>query len=56
MPTQPFGWFKKPVTNVADIKGLKYRTVGLAADLLQAMGMSSPSFRAAKSCRPWSAA
>jgi TRAP-type mannitol/chloroaromatic compound transport system substrate-binding protein len=40
MPTQPFGWFKKPVTNVNDIKGLKYRTVGLAADLLQAMGMS----------------
>jgi TRAP-type mannitol/chloroaromatic compound transport system substrate-binding protein len=40
MPTQPFGWFKKPVTSVADIKGLKYRTVGLAADLLQAMGMS----------------
>ena len=33
MPTQPLGWFKKPVTSAADIKGLKYRTVGLAADL-----------------------
>ena len=40
MPTQPLGWFKKPVTNAADLKGLKYRTVGLAADLFQAMGAS----------------
>jgi TRAP-type mannitol/chloroaromatic compound transport system substrate-binding protein len=40
MPTQPLGWFKKPVTSAADVKGLKYRTVGLAADLHQAMGMS----------------
>ena len=40
MPAQPFGWFKKPVTTVDDIKGLKYRTVGLAADLMQEMGMS----------------
>jgi TRAP-type mannitol/chloroaromatic compound transport system substrate-binding protein len=40
MPAQPFGWFKKPVTKLAEIKGLKYRTVGLAADLMQRMGMS----------------
>jgi len=38
MPTQPLGWFKKTVTSGADIKGLKYRTVGLAADLFQQMG------------------
>jgi len=38
MPTQPFGWFKNPVKNAAGLKGLKYRTVGLAADLFQAMG------------------
>ncbi len=38
MPTQPLGWFKNPVRSAADIKGLKYRTVGLAADLFQAMG------------------
>jgi TRAP-type mannitol/chloroaromatic compound transport system substrate-binding protein len=38
MPTQPLGWFKKPVKDVADLKGLKYRTVGLAADLMQEMG------------------
>ncbi|WP_423724839.1 TRAP transporter substrate-binding protein [Aurantimonas marianensis] len=40
MPAQPFGWFKEPVNSVADIKGFKYRTVGLAADLMQSMGMS----------------
>lgn len=40
MPAQPFGWFKNPVSTVSDINGLKYRTVGLAADLLQNMGMS----------------
>jgi TRAP-type mannitol/chloroaromatic compound transport system substrate-binding protein len=38
MPTQPLGWFKRPVTKAEDMKGLKYRTVGLAADLMQAMG------------------
>jgi TRAP-type mannitol/chloroaromatic compound transport system substrate-binding protein len=40
MPTQPLGWFKKPIKSVADLKGLKYRTVGLAADLFQKMGLS----------------
>ena len=38
MPTQPLGWFKKAVKTGADMKGLKYRTVGLAADLMQQMG------------------
>ncbi len=40
MPTQPLGWFKRPLKGAAEIKGLKYRTVGLAADLMQAMGMA----------------
>jgi TRAP-type mannitol/chloroaromatic compound transport system substrate-binding protein len=39
MPTQPLGWFKKPITSAEDLVGLKYRTVGLAADLMQAMGV-----------------
>ena len=39
MPAQPFGWFKKNVKTVADVKGMKYRTVGLATNVLQKMGM-----------------
>ena len=39
MPAQPFGWFKKNVTKVSDVKGMKYRTVGLATDVLNGMGM-----------------
>ena len=38
MPTQPFGWFKKPITKEEDLKGLKFRTNGLAIDLFTAMG------------------
>jgi len=38
MPTQPLGWFKKPVTKVEDMKGLKFRTVGLSIDVFTAMG------------------
>ncbi len=38
MPTQPFGWFKKPITKVADVKGTKFRTVGLAVDMYTDMG------------------
>jgi TRAP-type mannitol/chloroaromatic compound transport system substrate-binding protein len=40
MFAQPFGWFKGEVNTVADLQGFRYRTVGLAADLLQSMGMS----------------
>jgi TRAP-type mannitol/chloroaromatic compound transport system substrate-binding protein len=40
MPTQPLGWFKRPVTDANSMRGLKYRTVGLAADLFQAMGLA----------------
>ncbi len=38
MPTQPLGWFKKPVTKPEDFKGLKYRTVGLSIDIFNGMG------------------
>ncbi|MBZ2209837.1 TRAP transporter substrate-binding protein [Massilia soli] len=38
MPTQPLGWFKKPITKVADLKGMKFRTNGLAIDLFTSMG------------------
>jgi len=38
MYTQPLGWFKKPVTKVDDLKGLKYRTVGISIDVFTGMG------------------
>ncbi|WP_176248438.1 MULTISPECIES: TRAP transporter substrate-binding protein [unclassified Sulfitobacter] len=40
MFAQPFGWFKEEVNTVADLQGFKYRTVGLAADLMAKLGMS----------------
>ena len=38
MPTQPLGWFKKPITKAADFKGLKFRTVGISIDVFTALG------------------
>ncbi len=38
MPTQPLGWYKKPITKPADFKGLKFRTVGLSIDIFQGLG------------------
>lgn len=40
MPAQPLGWFKEEIKDVSQMNGLKYRTVGLAADVLLEMGMS----------------
>src|SRR5687768_1222732 len=38
MPTQPLGWFKKPITKVEDFKGLKFRTVGVSIDVFTGLG------------------
>jgi TRAP-type mannitol/chloroaromatic compound transport system substrate-binding protein len=38
MPTQPLGWYKKPVTKVDDFKGLKFRTVGISIDVFTGLG------------------
>jgi TRAP-type mannitol/chloroaromatic compound transport system substrate-binding protein len=40
MPTQPLGWFKKPIAKPEDLKGLKFRTVGLAVDVFKEMGVA----------------
>jgi len=40
MPTQPLGWFNRHIETVEDMQGLKYRTVGLATDIMQGMGLS----------------
>lgn len=39
MPTQPLGWFNRHITSAGDMDGLKYRTVGLATDIMQGMGL-----------------
>lgn len=38
IPTQPLGWFKQPIERAEQFRGMKYRTVGLAADLFTEMG------------------
>jgi TRAP-type mannitol/chloroaromatic compound transport system substrate-binding protein len=38
MPTQPLGWFKKPITKADDMKGVKFRTVGISIDVFTGMG------------------
>jgi TRAP-type mannitol/chloroaromatic compound transport system substrate-binding protein len=38
---QAFGWFKRPVKNLADFKGMKCRQTGLAAEVWQRMGMQT---------------
>jgi TRAP-type mannitol/chloroaromatic compound transport system substrate-binding protein len=39
MPTQPLGWFKKEINSAEDLKGVRYRVSGLAAELLKALGV-----------------
>jgi TRAP-type mannitol/chloroaromatic compound transport system substrate-binding protein len=38
MPTQPLGWYKKPITKPDDFTGLKFRTVGISIDVFTGMG------------------
>jgi TRAP-type mannitol/chloroaromatic compound transport system substrate-binding protein len=38
---QAFGWFKRPIKNLADFKGMKCRQTGLAAEVWQRMGMTT---------------
>lgn len=40
MPEQPLGWFKEPINTADQLQGLKFRTVGLATDVMQTMGVS----------------
>ena len=38
MPTQPLGWFKKPISKMEDLKGTKFRTVGISIDVFTGLG------------------
>ena len=37
---QALGWFKKPITSLADFKGLKCRQTGIVAEIYAKMGMA----------------
>ena len=43
MPAGPqaFGWFKRPIKNLADFKGMKCRQTGIAAEIWQRLGMQT---------------
>ncbi len=38
---QAFGWFKRPIKNLADFKGMKCRQTGIVAEIFQKMGMQT---------------
>jgi TRAP-type mannitol/chloroaromatic compound transport system substrate-binding protein len=38
---QAFGWFKRPIRNLADFKGMKCRQTGMAAEVFTRMGMTT---------------
>jgi len=38
MPTQPLGWFKKPIAKAEDLQGVKFRTVGISIDVFTGLG------------------
>jgi TRAP-type mannitol/chloroaromatic compound transport system substrate-binding protein len=40
MPTQPLGWYKNQVKSADDLQGMKFRTVGLATEVFQKMGVA----------------
>ena len=43
LPSSPqaFGWFKRPIKNLADFKGMKCRQTGIVAEIFQRMGMQT---------------
>jgi TRAP-type mannitol/chloroaromatic compound transport system substrate-binding protein len=41
VPCEPMGWFKKEIKAPADLKGIKFRTAGLAVDMFRELGMST---------------
>ncbi len=48
MQNQPLGWFKSEIKGPDDFKGLKFRTVGLATGIYQALGASVVSVSGAE--------
>jgi TRAP-type mannitol/chloroaromatic compound transport system substrate-binding protein len=46
MPTQPLGWFRKPVESAAQLKGARIATTGLAVELFREMGAAAEALPA----------
>ena len=38
---QALGWFKRPIRNLADLKGMKCRETGIVAEIFQRMGLQT---------------
>jgi TRAP-type mannitol/chloroaromatic compound transport system substrate-binding protein len=38
MPTQPLGWFKKPIGRPQDLRGLAFRSAGMAGEIYAGLG------------------
>jgi TRAP-type mannitol/chloroaromatic compound transport system substrate-binding protein len=38
MPTQPLGWFKRPIARPEDFRGLRFRTVGMSIEVFAGLG------------------
>ena len=41
VPCEPLGWFSKEIRTPEDLKGLKFRTAGLAVDMFKKLGVSA---------------
>ena len=46
MPTQPLGWFKKPITRPADFKGLRFRAEGVSVEVFAGLGAAATALPA----------
>jgi TRAP-type mannitol/chloroaromatic compound transport system substrate-binding protein len=40
VPPEPLGWFKRDIRSLEDLRGLRFRTAGLAVDMFRELGMS----------------
>ncbi len=46
MPTQPLGWFRKPIRKPEDFEALKFRTVGMSIEVFGGLGALVNALRA----------
>jgi TRAP-type mannitol/chloroaromatic compound transport system substrate-binding protein len=50
---EAFGWLKKPMNNLEDLKKLKFRSSGIGLEMFKRMGISTVGWPAATSSRRW---